>query len=460
MLRLITRVIALAMVPSALFAQLNYGYTTFIHGFNDNHSRFTTPNTAGLLSPQVDLKTTEFPDLDGQLYIDTQATNLYNLYGGEGRPHVLVGHSMGGLTSRDAYFAHPNGFVAGIITLGTPHQGALIADNATRATGYVVNEVSDFFQNVIAILHRPHAGNILSQAAVNYIEQLATAVFEGRLQSWLNSEFGIPTQGLNDIKTTSSTVNRLKNLTDPLPHAAVLGTIGRRNAVFRVAYSAQYKDNEFDGFVHNKNRVKSIVKACRQIGWNFIIRTQVGRLCNQVDNALGSIDDRWAAWTMGPAEKRDPNKTFDGLVGTSHSVYPGESLTNTTVHFTAPTVNHLNIQYAAGGINKIVAAMMQIRMQAPVPPPPPGGLSVFISGANEVQVGCVGSWIAGVSGGNGAYHYVWTAFGDTYDTGSNEELDYSPTTQGSYSVQVTVTDTAGHSGSASMAVNVTSGNCA
>jgi hypothetical protein len=163
---------------------------------------------------------------------------------------------------------------------------------------------------------------------------------------------------------------------------------------------------------------------------------------------------------MGPAEKRDPNKTFDGLVGTSHSVYPGESLSNPNVHFLAQTVNHLNIQYNPIGIDRIANAMRTIRMELPPPPPPPpGGLSVFISGASEVQVGCVGSWIAGVSGGNGAYHYVWTAFGDTYDTGSSEELDYSPTTQGSYSVQVSVTDTGGHSGSASMVVNVTSGNC-
>lgn len=459
MLRLITRVIALALVPSGLFAQLNYDYTTFIHGFNDSSSRFRRPNTAGLLSPQVNLKTPEFPDLDGQQKIDGQASNLYNLISGDGGRHVLVGHSMGGLTSRATYFAHPTGPVAGIITLGTPHQGAIIADNATRVTGYVANEVSDFYATVIGILYRANPNTLLSAAAVAYIQSLAREVFQRQLQPWLNSTFGVQSQGLNDIKTTSPTVARLNSLTDPLPHAAVLGTIGRRNAVFRIAYSAQFKDNEFDGFVHKKNGVKSIVKACRQIGWNFIIRTQVGRLCNQVDNALGSIDDRWAAWTMGPADKRNPNATFDGLIPTSRARYPGESLTNPLVNFYAPMVNHMNIQYDPAGITQIARAMRQIGMGEPPPPPPPPGTigSVTISGPGAVEEGCVGTWVANPYGGVAPYTYVWTADGTTYDTGSEGGFSYAPTQ--AFTLRVTVTDSQGSTGSQSQWITMTTGNC-
>jgi pimeloyl-ACP methyl ester carboxylesterase len=451
--------LVLAALPGVLSAQLNYGYTTFIHGFNDDSARFTDPNTAGLLSAQINLKTPEFPTLGGALSIDSQAAHLYTKVGGDPNgPHVLVGHSMGGLTSRSAYFSHPGTFAA-IITLGTPHQGALIADNATRVTGYIANEVTDFFQSVINIMYRPTPGNILSAAGVGYIQDLLHLVMEGKLQAYLNGQFGTQTAGLNDIKTSSPTIARLKGSSDPLPHATVLGTIGRRNAVFRLAFSWAYRDADFDGFVHKKNVVKSVVKACRQIGWNFIIRTQVGRICNQVDNALGSIDDRWAFWTMGAAEKRDANATFDGLISTTESRYPGTSLTDPLLNFQAATVDHMNLQYHPTGIHEIVLAMKRVGMADPPPPPPPPGTigSVTVSGTSQVEAGCTGFWTATPYGGVAPYTYVWTAEGGTYDTGSSEQFSYAPSN--SFTIQVRVTDSQGSTGTGYQSVSVVSGNC-
>jgi hypothetical protein len=452
--------LVLAVLPSTLTAQLQYGYTTFIHGFNDSGERFTVPNTAGLLGSQVNLKNVETPSLNGSLTIDSQATNLFNYVSPDSYgAHVLVGHSMGGLTSRSSYFSHPSGTFSAIITMGTPHQGAPIADNATRVTGYIANEVTDFFSTVISIMYRPTPGNILSGGAVYVILQLAHSVFEGKLQAFLDREFGTQSAGLNDIKTTSPTVARLNSSIDPLPHATVLGTIGRRNAIFRVAYSLNYKDAEFDGAMHSKNRVKSIVKACRQIGWNFIIRTQVGRVCNQVDNAIGSIDDRWAQWTMGPADKRNPIATFDGLIPTSRSRYPGTSLTDPTINFTALGVNHMNMQYNQGGINEIARAMLHIGMGEPAPPPPPPETiaSVSISGSSQVEAGCTGSWIASPYGGVAPYTYVWNAEGTSYNTGSSEYFNYAPTE--SFTLEVTVTDSQGSTRTKSQSVSVISGNC-
>ena len=110
--------------------------------------------------------------------------------------------------------------------------------------------------------------------------------------------------------------------------------------------------------------VKSAVKACRQIGYNIIIRTRVGRACNQVDNAIGSIDDRWAHWTMGPVAKRT-GATFDGLIPTSTSQYPGTSLGDPAVNFHASGANHMNIQYTHEGILQTARAMHQIGMDPP-----------------------------------------------------------------------------------------------
>jgi pimeloyl-ACP methyl ester carboxylesterase len=449
--------LAIAMGPAILTAQLPYEYTTFVHGFNDNGNRFITPNTAGLLSSHVNLKTPRFPSLTGDLRISDQASNLFAFASGNPNgPHVLVGHSMGGLTSRSAYFSHPGGTFSAIISMGTPHEGAPIADNATRVTGYIANEVSDFFANVIEILYRPNPSTILSAIAVAVIDYLASSVFESNLQAYLNHQFGTQSLALNDIKTTSPTIASLKASTDPLPHANVLGTIGRRNAIFRIAHSWAYRDHEFDSNIRKKNKVKSIVKACRQIAWNWIIRTHVGRVCNQVDNALGSIDDRWAHWTMGPAEKRNPNATFDGLIPTSRSRYPGTSLTDPTINFTAFTVNHMNLQYNPFGINTIAQAMRRVGMAEATPPPPPPGTigSVTISGPSQVEAGCTGTWVADAYGGVPPYTSVWTAEGTSYQT---ESFSYTPTNP--FVLQVTVTDSQGSTGSHSQSVSITSGNC-
>lgn len=363
MIRLYSLAFSMALFfPAIASAQLNYTHTTLIHGFNDDSLRLTTPNTTGLLSSYVNLKQVQTPSLKGALAIDNQASNLRPYLVGS---HVLYGLSLGGLTSRSAYFANSSG-ISGIVTVATPHHGALIANNATQVSGYAADVVSDFFLTVYDILYRPQPTTILSMVTVDLFRYVASQYVQIYVRGYLNTQFGAKSAALYDIRVESPTIARL-NVADGVPHANVFGTIGRRNAVFRLAFSSLYKDSEFDGFVRKKNMLKSAAKACRQIGYNIIIRTQVGRACNQVDNVIGSIDDRWAYWTLGPVAKRSP-ATFDGLIPTSTSRYPGTSLGD-LLNFHAVTTNHMNIQYYDIGIRRTAEAMLQIGMdRAPTAP--------------------------------------------------------------------------------------------
>jgi pimeloyl-ACP methyl ester carboxylesterase len=446
--------LAIAFFPVVAMAQFQYSYTDFIHGFNDGAARFTTPNTAGLLSVTVDLGTVGFPNPNGADAIDVQADAVFSVISGQtAGPHVLMGHSMGGLTSRDSYLRHPQpATFAGIVTVATPHEGAPIADNALLVAGYAADQVTDFFQALINIGNRPTPGNILSQAAVNLIQSLILDVLHNNIMIFLADEFGVKSAGLNDIKTTSPTISRLDGQFDGLPHANVYGTIGRRNAVFRVTASSLYKDASFDTWIHNKNIVKSIVKVCRQIGWNWIIRTSVGSACNQVDHAIGAIDDRWAFFTMGNAEKRDASKTFDGLVPTSHTVYPGTTLSDPNVNFLAATANHMNIHYNPNGITAISNAMLKIGMRAPVNQ---NVDPVTVIGPTVFGRACGGTWNA-QSGGVPPLHYVWTARGQTFNTGTVNNFDYTPTTTGTFTIGVTITDAHGTTGTGSKSVTASS----
>ncbi|MGI8619882.1 MAG: hypothetical protein ACR2L6_12480 [Gemmatimonadaceae bacterium] len=361
---------AVLALPVGASAQLTYSHTTLVHGFNDDSVRFVRPNTSGLLGRDMNLKQVQTPSLGGYLSIDDQAANLRpRLFGS----HVLAGLSMGGLTSRAAYFGPPiSANVSAIITIATPHQGAPIADNASRTTGYLVSIVVDFFDSVIRIFNKPTPGNILNAVAVGLIHGIAREVLTDVVKVHIDAQLGVRSDGLRDIRVGSPTVSRLNGQIDALPHANVYGTIGRRNAAFRLGFSALYNDAGFEPFVRKKNRVKSVVKACRQIAWNIIVRLEVGRVCNQIDNALGSIDGRWAAWTMG-AEARIPSATFDGLIPTSRSRYPGTSLSDPVINFPAPQANHMNIQYKREGTDAIVGAMAQVGMERATPPPGGGG---------------------------------------------------------------------------------------
>ena len=190
--------LAVAVFPLAAFAQLQYTTTDFVHGLHDTKDRFQHPNTAGLLSNRINLKILEFPNPDGTLGINAQAEQVFATLIGQG--HVLVGHSMGGLTSRATYLNHPDpGKITGIITLTTPHEGAPIADNALIAAGYVVDQVTDFFQQLIAIGYRPTPGNILSAAAVDLIQSLMRDVVNNRLMTVVTELFGRASRQQDDI---------------------------------------------------------------------------------------------------------------------------------------------------------------------------------------------------------------------------------------------------------------------
>jgi hypothetical protein len=72
---------------------------------------------------------------------------------------------------------------------------------------------------------------------------------------------------------------------------------------------------------------------------------------------------------------------------------------------------------------------------------------------------CGGTWNAS-SGGVPPLHYVWTARGQTFDTGTTNNFNYKPTTTGTFTICVTITDSHGTTGSGSKSVTAsTQGVC-
>ena len=138
--------LAAAVVPGSVLAQtFTYDRTVLLHGLRDSGCRFD--NTTYLCTPapityraQDSLRIKGvFPGRDGWLIPSdggaptvAQRVSLLRDRLGTTTRSVVLGHSMGGVVARSAYFANPTG-IAGIVTVSSPLRGAPIVDNADAA---------------------------------------------------------------------------------------------------------------------------------------------------------------------------------------------------------------------------------------------------------------------------------------------------------------------------------------
>jgi pimeloyl-ACP methyl ester carboxylesterase len=127
---------ALFVAAAAVRADAQLKPVVFIHGFASTQStwdnaRYQLPLYYGVQNPTY--ATTSF----FLSSITSQAIDVKNYMGGVGilgANPLVVAHSMGGIIARD--LSHQTS-LSGILTLGSPHQGAAIANSggwmATRA---------------------------------------------------------------------------------------------------------------------------------------------------------------------------------------------------------------------------------------------------------------------------------------------------------------------------------------
>lgn len=100
-----------------------------VHGYACNsgywHSMRRALESAGIRHEAVDLEPV-FGDIDDYLPEVDRAVNSAMAATG-GKPVVIVGHSMGGLVARAYLCRYGFGRIARIITIGTPHNGTVLA---------------------------------------------------------------------------------------------------------------------------------------------------------------------------------------------------------------------------------------------------------------------------------------------------------------------------------------------
>jgi pimeloyl-ACP methyl ester carboxylesterase len=115
-------ILVLGLVPAA---QAQDRLTVFLHGFNSNAG--TWWGTATRLQSRLQVAAA-IPELPWHLPFDAQANHLNSLANSAGAPAntVVVGHSNGGVVARQLSTKRALG---GLVSLGSPHLGAPLAQN-------------------------------------------------------------------------------------------------------------------------------------------------------------------------------------------------------------------------------------------------------------------------------------------------------------------------------------------
>ncbi|MEL7148700.1 MAG: hypothetical protein AAFO69_20165, partial [Bacteroidota bacterium] len=161
--------------------------------------------------------------------------------------NFLIGHSMGGLIARE-YVRQNNNRANAILTIGTPHNGAWIANNvrngnAERAINDGVAEMTagpfsegkSLITNLLGLGGLP--GIFASIWANKKIDEITEDFYAGVRESVANFIAGVNRQSLADLSVGSNYLNGLNGANIPVPVANIICEENDRSG-FRLAQAA------------------------------------------------------------------------------------------------------------------------------------------------------------------------------------------------------------------------------
>jgi pimeloyl-ACP methyl ester carboxylesterase len=153
--------------------------------------------------------------------LDEQATELEAEVNstGHGR-NIVVGHSQGGLIAR-RFAQRRNDLVHGVITMGTPHRGALVADVGPDL-------VSEYVSDAVE-------GDCFGSFMCDIIAQITARRIAGEITYGVAGTL-VPV--IQDVRTNSDFVNQLNSTYEPFLRASIEVDAGNRWSLMRIVGDA------------------------------------------------------------------------------------------------------------------------------------------------------------------------------------------------------------------------------
>ena len=470
---------------------IDYSNTGLIHGFGSGAAMWTTPRPAlNGFSPQqyfasrVNLKSVWRPDWKDTVAFATQWQNVRDSIATRSGGHVLVGHSTGGLVARYMYLNGEQSIrdkSRAILTVASPHQGAILADSAAQLGGFA----HDLKKKIDAAT--PHVKYTLAVIATAFGTALAgssggtagfMAVMFRNFPSITNPTELLEVATLSALRTTSPQVNILNNSGNfdaDKPRANVIGRMDN-NKFMPLKLMAAFRNITEQAQISEFQKARSAFNTCKNVLAFLILGLPSAIVCSDAERIMGRVDETWQRYASGSSpqqvcgqvwdefgphqrcwmEQRPRlNLPTDGVVPNERSLYPsrnaGEFLQAEPIN-----ANHMTVYRVLEGANRLADAMLVgLRMEPPAPPPAPG-LSASISGTSSIASGASCNWGVAVSGGAAPYAFEWSVNGSPAGDGS-DSLNYT-NTGSAFTIAVLVTDQNGASVPASLYVSIVAGN--
>lgn len=425
-------------LPRAAHAQdpLPYENTTFLHGLGSSDRIWTSPygvlggrTSLDYVAGRVYLRTVHAPWLnegaDGTkdrtpgLRLAKQRDNVVAYLSGNAGRHVLVGHSAGSLVARSTFPSPGIGpqRVSGIVTIAAPHRGALVADSATQALGYVNDMLASTKAAEGNVKLYLGALGLLSLALKSLWLAVPDVLTALELQGGGDFSTGdvgaLPQlQLINDLGPGDSAIVALKgDMRDGVvPRANVKGSIPHAHALLRLA-AAGAGAPSFEELKSRKDKGLSLLRKCRNMGnWTFNA-TDPSNKCQRAARMLDGLDNRWAAYVNGTEYGRVswgrmgqvPRKVpFDGVVPNENSVYPSSG--GRLFDYTVPGASHQDIYKQPRGLDFAAQGMLDIGMERGT------GFYASLVGPRSFRDNGTLTWRATALGGagEGSYSYSWS----------------------------------------------------
>jgi pimeloyl-ACP methyl ester carboxylesterase len=228
---------------------------------------------------------------------------------------IIVGHSLGGVLARQIEMEYPNQYFGGIISVGSPHQGAPIAKNAQDgALGNMTTEtllrlsLGPFVQGRMSIneLFKPAFATIL------------TSIFGNILVNHFAPDNSKTT---NDLKPNSAALNKLNSATLNVPKIGIYGREYHNNH-FRLGATAVGWDEE--STIHKVNRLAAVYEAFSNENFFFSTLQMLNYIYYEDDYYLylsflyGSIG---YAWYLGERTLEDWSQDdWNKIIGNSENL--------------------------------------------------------------------------------------------------------------------------------------------
>lgn len=340
------RVLLVASVLSigtqVLSAQrLQQTHTAFLHGFASSDAIWTTPfpglgnlSVIDYLSQHLDLREVWHPSFPGiEPTFPTEWTSVRSSIIAKGGRHALVGHSVGGMVARYAYFAdgdaaaRPN--IAGIVTLATPHQGAILADSALKMGAFIndlnrrIDDAKPYLEVAAVIVATAVGGTIGILVASNNRPQPPAAGSSGADL--------LRTAVLPALQTTSSAVQAL-NANGPdaaIPRANIVARLDNNKFMPLKVLAGATGESE-KHVIDNFQKARSWFHGCKIFYYATILGTPAGRKCGWAERVMGRLDETWQRYSngstpvviLGRVIHVPRNIPTDGVVPNERSLYP------------------------------------------------------------------------------------------------------------------------------------------